>query len=261
MPEQVLLESREGAVVSLVLNRPDKMNALNRALIAALSATFKRLAGDDSIRAIILTGAGRAFCGGVDLKELAASEDVSRALTWQGEDSLIDIMRANPHPVIAAVNGYAVTGGLELALMSDIIIAGQSARFADTHARVGITPSWGMTQILPRLIGLNRARQMSFTGEFADAVRAADWGLATEVVADDALMARAQDLAGQIAETDARTFKTIRSLIARSAEGSLSFGLAAEAAQFKNHIAEVSGEAVNARRKDVTARGRRLNET
>lgn len=256
----LLLETRQGAVVTLVLNRPEAMNALSRALIAALSGRIKTLSQDDSLRAIVLTGQGRAFSAGVDLKELAAAGDVSNALDWSGSDSLHDIIRACPHPVIAAINGFAVTGGLELALMADFLIAGPEARFADTHARVGITPSWGMTQILPRLIGINRARQMSLTGGFVDAETALAWGLVNEIVQGD-LLARAQELAQQIAETDPKTMTRIRALIGQSAETTLSDGLAREVAQFSNHIAGVTAQSVGESRQKVTARGRALNST
>lgn len=259
--QEILTETRNGAVSTLVLNRPEKMNALNQALIAKLTETFLRLSRDDSLRAIIVTGAGKAFCGGVDLKELAQSDDVASALEWRGERSLINVVRACPHPVIMAVNGFAVTGGLELALMGDFIIASESARFADTHARVGITPSWGMTQILPRLIGPNRARQMSLTGEFVSADVAERWGLANEVVPDKALMARAETLAQQICETDGQTMTSIRNLIFQSTQLGLDVGLAREQALFAEHILSVSGNAVERQRQAVTQRGREINKT
>jgi enoyl-CoA hydratase len=118
-----------------------------------------------------------------------------------------------------------------------------------------------MTQILPRLIGLNRARQMSLTGEFLTARRAEAWGLINEVVADDALLTRSHDLAAQIAETDRSTMTRIRDLIGRSAETGLSDGLAEEAAMFRHHIGGVTGDAVDERRKAVTERGRRVGKT
>lgn len=250
--------ARYGPVAVLTLNRPEKLNALNRALIGSLTRAVRELSADDTVRSLILTGAGRAFSAGVDLGELAGSGDVSTGLDWTGEDNLLNVMRACPHPLIVAINGFAVTGGLELALMGDMLIASTEARFADTHARVGITPSWGMTQVLPRLVGLNRARQMSLTGGFVDAATALDWGLVNEVVSPDALMPRARELAAQIAETDVATMRTIRGLIADSAELPLSEGLAREEAQFAKHIKGVSPDAVGAAMERVTRRGQSL---
>lgn len=259
MSDAPLILSREGAVAVVTLNRPAKLNALNRALVAALTETFRALSDDGSLRAIVLTGAGRAFCVGVDLKELEGQRDVSTGLDWHGGESLFDVIRACPHPVISAVNGFAVTGGLELALMGDFLIASESATFADTHARVGITPSWGMTQVLPRLIGPNRARQMSLTGGFVDAATALAWGLVNEVHSPEALMPRAMALAAEIAETDATTAGRLRDLIGLSAELPLSQGLAREVGVFVSHIAGVTPDAVAEGRARVTVRGQKIN--
>jgi len=254
-----LVVDRHGPVAELTLNRPEKLNALNRDLISQITDTIRAVSGETGVRAIILTGAGRAFCAGVDLKELSGSSDVTGNDTWNEAENLLDVMRACPHPVIAAVNGFAVTGGLEIALMADFLIASDAARFADTHARVGITPSWGMTQILPRLIGINRARQMSLTGEFVSAETARDWGLVNEVVPAEALMPRARDLAAQIAETDRATMVRIRDLIDLSAELPLSEALQREVGVFEHHIQTLTPERVEKGREAVTNRGRKLN--
>ncbi len=258
MTQDILLVHRNGPVAELVLNRPKVMNALNRALTTRLCDVMKELNADTSLRAIILTGNGRGFCAGVDLKELSESPGAIEEMKWHGGDSLFDIVRASAHPMIAAVNGVAVTGGLELAMMSDFMIASDTARFADTHARVGITPSWGMTQTLPRLIGINRARQMSLTGEFIDAAKACDWGLVTEVTAPDALMDRARALAMQIAETDRTTMTRLRDLIATSQEVGFSEGMANEVSLFDTHISGVSPTQVGENRAKVTARGQEI---
>ena len=254
-----LLVDHHGPVAVLTLNRPEKLNALSRDLIARITETISALSADAETRAIILTGAGRAFSAGVDLKELSGSSDVTGNDTWSQAENLLDVMRACPHPVIAAVNGFAVTGGLEIALMSDFLIASEAAKFADTHARVGITPSWGMTQILPRLIGINRARQMSLTGEFVSAETACNWGLVNEVVPPDALMPRARELAAQIAETDRATMTRIRDLIGLSAELPLSEALQREVSIFDHHIKTVTPENVEQGRQAVTSRGRKIN--
>ena len=160
---------RKDNIVQLKLARPKVLNALSIDLIKDLSTCVKALSDDPDIRTIILTGDGRAFCVGVDLKELAGSSNAADHFEWHGANSLMDIMRACPHPIIGAINGFAITGGLELALYCDFLIAAQSVRFGDTHARDEITPSWGLTQLLPRVIGVRRAKKMSLTGEMIGA--------------------------------------------------------------------------------------------
>jgi enoyl-CoA hydratase/carnithine racemase len=256
MAQAPIIIRRSGDVVEIVLNRPKALNALSRALIASLKAAIGAASDDPGLRAIILTGAGRAFCAGIDLKELSRSRDALPTLGGaDDEPGLAQILRQCPHPIIAAVNGFAITGGLELALMADFILAAQSARFADTHARVGVVPGWGMTQILPRLIGPNRARQLSLTGDFITADTARDWGLVNEVLSDDALMPRARELAGAIAATDRSTMTRLRDLIALSDELPLAEGLAQELAAFTAHCAGVSPKDMARNSANVTARG------
>ncbi|RMD50001.1 MAG: enoyl-CoA hydratase [Alphaproteobacteria bacterium] len=251
-----LLRRRAGAVLELILDRPEALNALNLALEAALRRGIRAAGADAGLRAIVLTGAGRAFSVGVDLKELEADPAGLSGRHWHGPESLAEMIRALPQPVIAAVGGPAVTGGLELALAADFLIASTEARFADTHALVGITPSWGLSQILPRLIGQNRARQMSLTGMFIDAARAEAWGLVNEVHPPEALLPRARELAAAIAETEPVTMGRVRRLIALAAETGLSAGLAAERVVFDAHIPSVTPAAIAERRARVIARGR-----
>lgn len=248
--------SAGGAVATVTLNRPEALNALSLALEAALRDAFAALAEDDAVRAIVLTGAGRAFCAGVDLKELGSGAGMGRI--WHGPGSLSHLMRASKAPIIAAVNGPAITGGLELALQADFIVASEAARFADTHARVGITPSWGLSQILPRLIGPARARRMSLTGGFVDAKTAYEWGLVTEVVPAADLLVRAEALAAEIAETDALAAGRIRGLMAKGEGRPLEEAFRMETEMFDRHMAGVTPEAVEARRAAVQARGKRI---
>ena len=259
MTEDALLIHRDGPVCELVLNRPSALNALNRDLIDRLGRALREASRDDSLRCLILTGNGRAFSAGVDLKEIAQASDIASSLTSSGADGLLDIARACRVPIISGVNGFAITGGLELALMGDFLIASEDARFADTHARVGITPSWGMTQILPRLIGVNRARQMSLTGGFVDAGTALSWGLVNEVLPPAGLMPRARALAAQVAETDRSTMERIRDLINTGTEHGLSDSLAREVEVFQRHIAGISSSDVAEGRTRVTERGRQIN--
>ncbi len=261
MSDNPVLLSVEGPIAFITLNRPKALNALSKCMISELVRTFRELSADPSLRAIVVTGSGRAFSCGVDLKELAKAADIKTHFTWHGEGSLVSVVRSCPHPVISAVNGFAITGGLELALMGDFLIASDNAMFADTHARVGITPSWGMTQVLPRLIGINRARQMSLTGEFVDAETAWNWGLVNEVISADMLMTRAAELAAQVAETDKTTLGRIRSLITDGSGETLERGMAREAAVFDVHMGGVSSEKVAQGREKATKRGRRVAGT
>lgn len=258
MNEPLALIDRDGPVATITLNRPEALNALSLALEAALADAFEALGEDPGVRAIILTGAGRAFSVGVDLKELGSSPTGLRDRDWHGPKSLAETMRRRRKPVIAAVNGYAVTGGLELALQCDFLIASDAARFADTHARVGITPSWGLTQILPRLIGPNRAKQMSLTGQYVDAGQAAAWGLANEVAPAADLMRRAGEIAAEIAETDEVAMTRIHGLIDDGLKLPLDDAFALERSVFDKHIAGVTHETVEANRQRVQARGKRV---
>ena len=253
-----LIVGTEGPVATVTLNRADALNALSVALEAELCAVFRDLSDQPHVRAIVLTGTGRAFSVGVDLKELSSDPGALTDRNWHGPDSLASVMRACPHPIISAVNGFAVTGGLELALLGDFLIGSERAQFADTHARVGITPAWGLTQTLPRLIGINRARQMSLTGAYVGAQQALAWGLLNEVTSPDELVPRAVAIAAEIAETDRTTMTRIRALIAASAETTLADGCAQELRTFDVHMPGVTMGQVATNRAKVQARGRRV---
>jgi enoyl-CoA hydratase/carnithine racemase len=194
----VVLTTDHGGVRLLTLNRPDARNALNRELIRALYAALQEADADDTVCAVVLTGADPAFCAGVDLKEAARD-----GLTYFDEfrsQSCITAVREMRTPIVGAINGATFTGGLEMALGCDFLVASDRAVFADTHARVGILPGGGMTARLPQLVGLSMARRLSMTGEVVDAARAERIGLVTEVVEHTQLLDRALGLAGQIAE-------------------------------------------------------------
>lgn len=160
-------------------------------------------------------------------------------------------------PVIGAINGYAITGGFELALMCDILIASTTARFADTHARVGVVPGWGLSQRLPRLIGINRAKELSLTGNFLDAQTAYEWGLVNRVVAPEALMSTAMALARDIVSTDRVTRTTIKHIMDAGWAVGLDEGLALEQRASQRHArTELTADKVAARRKAIQSRGR-----
>lgn len=182
---KVLLEKHDGYAI-VTLNRPNEMNALSRELRADFVEAFEECQRDESIRVAIVTGNGRAFCAGFDLKELSAPDAGDASET--GDNTIARAMEAFDGPVIGAVNGHAITGGFELALACDVIIASENARFADTHARVGILPGWGLSQRLPRLIGLSRAKELSLTGAPLFADKAYEWGLVNRVVPAEELL-------------------------------------------------------------------------
>ncbi|MDE0270942.1 MAG: enoyl-CoA hydratase-related protein, partial [Gammaproteobacteria bacterium] len=168
-----------------------------------------------------------------------------------------DALAATPQPIIAAVNGYAITGGFELALMCDFIIAAPEARFADTHARVGVVPGWGLSQRLPRLIGINRAKELSLTGNYVDAETACAWGLVNRVVPAAELLPTCLSLAQDITSTDRPTRDEIKRIMDSGWQATLAEGLAIEGAASRAHAkAEVRPEKVARRRAAVQARGR-----
>ena len=185
--EEILLVEVSGRVATVTLNRPAVRNALNAALRRALPTTMESLDRDESVDVIIVTGADPAFCAGIDLKELGGNsrggEEETRALIDGGRP-----FGPVSKPVIGAINGVAITGGIELALNCDFLIASDRASFADTHARVGIQPGWGLTVLLPQAVGLRRAIEMSTSGNFVDARTALEWGLVNRVVAHDDLV-------------------------------------------------------------------------
>lgn len=205
MSEPVILTERHDAVAIMRLNRPEARNALNAELRAAIWSTAAEFDRDESVAAIVFTGSDPAFCAGLDLKELSTS-----GLSGDGAGSRLPFGEMTT-PMIGAINGPAVTGGFELALCCDFLIASERAAFADTHARVGVMPGWGLTVLLPQAIGIRRARQMSFTGNYIDATTALDWGLVNEVVPHDALIDRACALGNDMASIPTRNLAAIKS--------------------------------------------------
>ncbi|MBN2223830.1 MAG: enoyl-CoA hydratase [Deltaproteobacteria bacterium] len=230
----ITMEITDGVAV-ITLNRPEVRNALSLALLKELHDALITADGADEVQVIILTGAGTAFSAGIDMKDFESfkkgEEDPSFTGLFAGEETFSAIMKMKK-PTIAAVNGYAVTGALELVISCDIIIAAESARFADTHARVGIVPGGGMSQILPRLVGPVKAREMSFTGEFINAAEALSFGLVGRVVPDDKLMETALDIAEKIKKTNRGALLKIRELINEGLRLTLADGLALEARGF-----------------------------
>jgi enoyl-CoA hydratase len=199
----VVLVQVTDLVATVTLNRPDRRNALSGELIGELRQILAGLDARADIKAIVLTGADPAFCAGLDLTELGRPRS---PLNDIASGPAIPVLAK---PLIGAINGVAVTGGLELALACDFLVASERARFADTHARMGIQPGWGLTVALPEAVGLRRAREMSATGNFVSARTALEWGLVNHVVPHDDLMDFAARLAADAASTDEHALQAI----------------------------------------------------
>ena len=256
MSEPIILTERHGAVCLVTLNRPDALNALSRALRAEIVRVFTELKDDPEIRAVVLTGAGRAFTAGVDLKEAGQT---GFALGADEDSKNIDLARAMmayPWPIVGAINGFAITGGFELALLCDVLLASEHAKFADTHARVGIMPGWGLSQRLPRLIGTSRAKELSFTGNFLDAHTAERWGLVNRVYEAHDLVPAALKLASEMASTDPVLLRGYKKMIDDGFGMTFGEALKEEVRRSAAHAASVTADAVEAARKQVTERGR-----
>lgn len=253
----ILTEITQGVAV-VTLNRPEAMNALSAALRADLAAAMRAVADDDAVRAVVLTGAGtRAFTAGLDLKELGASTaGLGAANATDPADNPVKAVEQCAKPVIGAINGVAITGGFELALACDVLIASTNARFADTHARVGIMPGWGLSQKLSRMIGISRAKELSLTGNFLDAATAERWGLVNRVVEPDALLPAAIALARDMAGIDPGMSAAYKALIDDGYALPFAQALALEAERSTSANGQVRPESVEQARLAVMARGR-----
>ena len=197
--DQRLLVEVSDRIATITLNRPEARNAMTKQMRNDLCASLRAADADDGVDAIILTGADPVFTGGVDLREVATdgvakSPDSNKR---QAEDPA-QACRDTTKPLICAVNGTCVTGGLEIALSCDFIVASEQARFADTHAKIGVIAAWGMTALLPRAVGKRMAKEMTATARFVHAEEALRIGLVNHVVTHDELLTHAEDLANQI---------------------------------------------------------------
>ena len=252
MAEVLRCEIDDG-IATLTLNRPEARNALSAALRRALAERFEALAGDDTVGAVILTGEGPTFCAGLDLKELG-SGDAGEAIG--GGADVIGAMERFDRPIVGAVHGAAVTGGFELALACDVLLGTPETRFADTHARVGILPGWGLSQKLPRWIGPVRAKALAFTGNFLSADEAMQWGLLLRVVPAEELLPTATALARDMLSCDPASLRGYKALIDDGM--ALPYGDARrlEIERSRAHARSVRPEAIAARRAGIQARGR-----
>ena len=202
MSEPLLVEL-DGPVLTVTLNRPDKLNSFNEAMHLALRATVERMEREAAVRAMLLTGAGKGFCAGQDLgdRNLAADQEIDLGATIEEfYNPLVRRLRALEKPIVCAVNGVAAGAGANLALACDIVLTARSARFIQAFCRIGLVPDSGGTYFLPRLIGEARARALALTGEAVSAEQALAWGLIWRVVDDEQLLPEAKALAQRLAE-------------------------------------------------------------
>lgn len=254
MTEPVLLDVRD-RIATVTLNRPEARNALSSAVLALLPEIMSDVEANDDVDVVILTGADPAFCAGLDLKELGSTGGNlgSNPATF---DRPFPPMTK---PVIGAVNGVAITGGFEIALNCDFLVASERARFGDTHARVGVMPGWGLTVLLPQAIGVRRAREMSFTGNFLSAEQAYEWGLVNHVVAHDELMPFCRKLATDIVGNEAAGVRQIRSTYDAVVSTTVGEGWGVERRDGKAwRKAQFDPAKVAARRDAIIARGRTM---
>jgi enoyl-CoA hydratase len=248
--DAVLVDTSE-RVATITINRPEVRNAINAAVLEGLHAAIVAAEADDEVDVMVLTGADPAFCAGIDLKQLGAG-GLGQMHVAAGRGPLPD--RAKP--LIGAINGVTVTGGLEIALACDFLIASDRARFADTHARVGIQPGWGLTVLLAEAVGVRRARQMSITGNYVDADTALTWGLVNQVVAHDELLPTVTALAADIVSNDQDALRQILSTYAQGIDTTAGEAWAIEARVSQTWAESHDVTDVERRRAAIIGRGR-----
>ncbi|MCR9213044.1 MAG: enoyl-CoA hydratase/isomerase family protein [Proteobacteria bacterium] len=213
----------EGGIAIISLNRPEALNALSPSLFIELNAHIKNLATEtETVGCVILRGEGRSFSAGNDLKAMQAGDEAPHPL-YQAET--VEMIEDLPQPVIAEVAGHCYTGGLELALACDLMLCGQGAKFADTHGKWALTPLWGMSQRLPRRVGVLCAKEMMFTGRVVDGAEAFEIGLVNKCVPDADLSNAALALARNIVENSWHTLRADKMLITKGQEFGLKEGL------------------------------------
>jgi enoyl-CoA hydratase len=248
-PDVLLVDDRD-RVRTLTLNRPTSRNALSAELRDRFFGALAEAEADDAVDVVIVTGADPVFCAGLDLKEL-------------GDTTVLpDISPKWPpmtKPVIGAINGAAVTGGLELALYCDILIASEQARFADTHARVGLLPTWGLSVRLPQKVGIGLSRRMSLTGDYLSADDALRVGLVTEVVPHEQLLDTARAVAASIVGNNQAAVRALLDSYHRIDESTTNAALWIEAASAKKWMNSATGDDIAANRAAVIERGRAQN--
>lgn len=254
MDYSTIIYEKYDRIARITLNRPEVLNAMSNAMMDELCQAVDEIAKDKDIDVMIITGAGRGFCAGRDLKEALSFDQAPKA-----QAGIMEKIRNLAIPTICAVNGHAVTGGLELAISCDIIIASEKAVFADTHARAGLVPGGGMSQILPRLVGPNRAKEISFTGRYISAKEACQIGLVNRVVPHDQLMEVSERLAKEILGCNQKALRRGKSLIEKGLTLGLEAGLVLESLErlrWREEQREITSEEAEKAKERVLRKGR-----
>jgi 2-(1,2-epoxy-1,2-dihydrophenyl)acetyl-CoA isomerase len=240
----------EGAIATVMLNRPEKLNALSADMRQSLCDHFARLRYDDAVRVVIVTGAGRGFCSGADVDRMAGQQHDLRAgrqRLQQGGHTFIRALHVIEKPTIAAVRGPAVGIGWSIALACDLVVASKTARFSQIFRRIGLAPDGGAIWFLTRRLGMAKAKELVYTARFVEAEEALTLGLVNQVVEDDQLMARAQELAGDLAEAPTFALGLAKKLFHAAAGPSLDDYLEIESlVQPQLHMTEDNAEGVAA---------------
>jgi enoyl-CoA hydratase/carnithine racemase len=232
----VVLSEIKGSIGWLTLNRPDAMNALNREMTVELGAQLTRLQDDENVRVVVLTANGRAFCAGADLKSVLKPVE-------PGEEDMLDIaarvfgqLRHFPKPVIAAVNGLAIAGGMELVLACDLVLAADTARLGDAHANFGVFPGAGGAAVMPRKLPANVAKFLLFSGETLSAADMKGFGLVHDVVGPEQLNEAAQMLAEKLAEKSPTVLRRMKRVANQTSDKSLDDALRDELLELRTHL-------------------------
>lgn len=240
----IRVERDEEGWASIFFNRPDKMNTLSIQLRREFAQAVLALEADPGVRVLILSGVGRAFTAGLDLDEWASTEWPAAAAY---EFDVVQALQRFSGPVIVAVNGLAMTGGLEIALACDVVLASTNARFADTHVHVGLLPGWGGSVRLARRVGLHRAKELALTGRFFSAQEAQAWGLVNYVFAPDDLLPEAASMARAMLRGVPQTLLAYKRLLDEGVGKTLPEAIAMERARSMANNAGVSREEIDAR--------------
>ncbi len=228
--EQPILTERDGAVAVVILNRPDKFNCLSSGLVDGLNAALDEIEADDGIRAVLVRANGKQFCTGADLDEVLEArkaKDTVQAFISRGH-AVLRRLENLPKPVVMAVHGLALAGGVEVAMSGDVVFMADSARMGDQHAQYGLIPGWGGTQRLARHVGRRRALDLMFSARWLSSAECLDWGLANYVVSDDKLIDEAMAYAQQMAKRSPAGLAVMKSLTLRGLETTLDAGLSLE---------------------------------
>ena len=257
MSDVVLYEVSE-RIATITLNRPAQRNALSSEVLRLVPELMSRADADDGVDVIILTGADPAFCAGLDLKELGSDAGNLSGTGADGSVNASGVRGPFPRlhkPLIGAINGVAITGGFEFALNCDFLVASENAKFGDTHSRVGLMPGWGLTVLLPQAIGVRRAREMSFTGNFMGAEEALSFGLVNHVVPHAELIPFTRRIALDIIGNDQPGVRRMRETYAEHSGESDKWERESEVGREWRRT-QFSSEKVAERRATIMERGR-----